>query len=316
MDSCKIIVVLIASTLLPTVYGDGSSVAWCYHDSNCSYTTWPTIATGCNGSSQSPIDIVSASAKGDFKLTSFTFTKFGDKSSMTLIKNKGKTVQVDLANGVQVSGGGLTEAYDSLQFHLHWGNGSSSPGSEHTVDGKAFPMELHVVNIKSSLNRNTTLAVKDPSGLAALGFFIEAASGNGTGTPASWKTLTSYLTIITQNGTNASITSGISLDDLLTGVDRTKYYRYKGSLTTPNCNEAVVWTVFKDTIKISQDLINQFYSTVHIDTNSSILMVNTYRGVQPSNGRVVTTQAASGAGSTSGSSYALGLMSLLALLLR
>ncbi|XP_046906735.1 carbonic anhydrase XVb isoform X2 [Hypomesus transpacificus] len=317
MDSCQIIVVLIASTLLPTVYGAASSVAWCYHDSNCSYTTWPTIATKyCNGSSQSPIDIVSASAKGDSKLTSFTFTKFGDNSSMTHIKNKGKTVQVELASGVQVSGGGLTETYDSLQFHLHWGNGSSSLGSEHTVDGKRFPMELHIVNVKSSLNKNTTLAVQDPAGLAALGFFIEAASGNGTGTPASWKTLTSYLTTITKNGDISNITSGISLDDLLTGVDRTKYYRYQGSLTTPNCNEAVVWTVFKDTIKISQDLINQFYTTVHIDNTSTTLMVNTFRGIQPTNGRVVTTQAASGAGSTSGSSYLLGLMSLLAFLLR
>ena len=61
------------------------------------YTTWCTIATKyCNGSSQFPIDIVSASAKGDSKLTSFTFTKFGDNSSMTHIKNKGKTGETAL----------------------------------------------------------------------------------------------------------------------------------------------------------------------------------------------------------------------------
>lgn len=47
-------------------------------------------------------------------------------------------------SGVGVSGGGLSEAYDSLQFHLHWGNGSSVPGSEHTVDGKRYPMEVYV----------------------------------------------------------------------------------------------------------------------------------------------------------------------------
>ena len=51
-------------------------------------------------------------------------------------------VKVTLANST-VTGGGLPDnTYESLQFHLHWGNGTTAGGSEHTVDGKRYPMEV------------------------------------------------------------------------------------------------------------------------------------------------------------------------------
>lgn len=36
-------------------------------------------------------------------------------------------------------------------------------------------VKLHIVNLKSSYNGNTTLGVADSEGLAALGFFIEVS---------------------------------------------------------------------------------------------------------------------------------------------
>ena len=45
-----------------------------------------------------------------------------------------------------------------------------------------------------------------------------------------------------------------ALKDLL--PDNTDvFYRYTGSLTTPHCNEVVAWTLFKDTVKISENQV-------------------------------------------------------------
>ncbi|KTF88554.1 hypothetical protein cypCar_00034791 [Cyprinus carpio] len=272
---------------------------------------WPIIAEkNCNGTQQSPIDIITTNVQANANLTSFIFTGYDDDTTLTEIKNTGTTIKVTLDHEkMHVEGGDLPGLFASMQFHLHWGNGSFMPGSEHTVDGKQYPMELHIVN--KFVHNGSTI-------LAALGFFIEATYD--TGKPESWKTLTSYLSDIANAGKfqaakvatkvakslsqdflavpgllagdKACITQYMSMDDLLSGVDRTKYYRYLGSLTTPNCKEGVIWTIFKDPIKVSWDLIDLFSTSVYIKATDSPLMVDTFRGVQPVNGRIVMSQVA------------------------
>ncbi|KAG5262682.1 hypothetical protein AALO_G00277680 [Alosa alosa] len=307
MQSFYLISVL--AYFLPVALGDDPSIAWCYHDPLCNDTTWHRISTDfCNGTRQSPINIVSARAVADSSLGAFTFTGFDDKTAMSTISNTGKTVKIKFKTGkLSVSGGGLSDNYDTMQFHLHWGNGSSIPGSEHTLDGTRYPMELHIVNGKSIYNANLTEIVADGNGLAALGFFVEVDSGT-TDQPASWKSLTSHLANITEKDAYVNITD-ISMNDLISGVDPTSYYRYLGSLTTPKCNEAVIWTVFKDTIKVSQNLIDLFSNTVLVKNNSTLLLTNAYRNVQPLNGREVRTTTSS----TTSSAASLATTSLLAL---
>lgn len=46
---------------------------------------------------------------------------------------------------------------------------------------------------------------------------------------------------------------GVSLDMfILPQENMSRYFRYSGSLTTPNCSEAVTWTLFESTIPLSR----------------------------------------------------------------
>ncbi|XP_061613071.1 carbonic anhydrase 4-like [Phyllopteryx taeniolatus] len=309
------IAVFAASIFVVDVYCDDDTTPWCYHDPSCNDTRWPEIAGDfCNRSRQSPINIETRLVTVNESLNDFIFRNYDSTSILDNISNTGKTVKVNFKPGVQISGGGLSEAYNGLQFHLHWGNLSSVPGSEHAMDGVRTPMELHIVHIKSSFNGNTTLAVADSMGVAALGFLIEVLP-NTTGQPASWNTLTNYLQNITLRDNIVDVTEGLSLNDLLVGVDRTQYYRYLGSLTTPNCYEAVVWTVFKDSIKVSADLIDKFSTMLHISNETtSQTMVNVFRRVQPAQPVSTRSSSASDTSNASKTWLSLGLLALSVLL--
>lgn len=58
--------------------------------------------------------------------------------------------------------------------------------------------------------------------------------------------------------------NGVTLQMLtLPQNNMSKYYRYSGSLTTPDCAQAVVWTVFEDRIPLSKTQVpNNTHNTV------------------------------------------------------
>ncbi|CAB1418373.1 unnamed protein product [Pleuronectes platessa] len=78
--------------------------------------------------------------------------------------------------------------------------------------------------------------------------------------------------------------TGVAVLGFFFQTNMTKYFRYEGSLTTPDCAEAVVWTVFEDTIPLSRKQLTAFSQLQFSDGKP---MVRTYRPVQPMNERPV-----------------------------
>jgi carbonic anhydrase len=58
---------------------------------------------------------------------------------------------------------------------------------------------------------------------------------------------------VTQEGTEKVLAHSIPLEHLLPKTD--KFFRYSGSLTTPDCNEGVVWTVLQTYAPISTEQV-------------------------------------------------------------
>uniref|UniRef100_A0A3B5KQ43 Carbonic anhydrase n=1 Tax=Xiphophorus couchianus TaxID=32473 RepID=A0A3B5KQ43_9TELE len=209
----------------------------------------------CGGEKQSPIDIVTSIVTIDPNLDNFIFVNFSSQSAIKNITNNGHSgTKLDIL-GTEVSGGGLDGDYSVLQFHFHWDVADHS-GSEHALDGHHYPMEMHIVTAKKGVLPNETLNHED--GLAVLGFFIDATEDGNLSWP--WETFTSYLNDVTGNVKVDNIT----IDDLIGDVDLTKFYRYMGSLTTPYCHEAVVWTLFHEPIKVHKDLVSVLSRTTNM----------------------------------------------------
>lgn len=76
---------------------------------------------------------------------------------------------------------------------------------------------------------------------------------------------------------------------LLGDLNTKKFFTYSGSLTTPNCAEAVTWQVFPEPLPIAKEQIQKFFKIQ--DINGRVL-TNNYRPLQNRNRRPVFYRAA------------------------
>jgi len=244
-----------ASSTRPAVPPPGAAV-WHYEGAE-GPANWgtlsPAFAACAEGRRQSPIDISNA-ARGvtaDLR-TSFAPAelRIAHHAHVADGINNGHTIQINYAGADTLTLG--TTSYQLAQYHFH------SP-SEHTVDGKHFPMEMHLVH-KSADGK-----------LAVVAAFIGEGAHNKAFDQV-WANLPA------QKGVETHFPA-VSVDvDALLPPARTSY-RYDGSLTTPPCSEGVSWIIMTTPIQLSSEQVGAFTRLIK-DNN---------RPVQPLNGRTILT---------------------------
>ncbi|XP_053883606.1 carbonic anhydrase 4-like [Malaclemys terrapin pileata] len=280
---------IVLETLLGAGYTSTDTAdTWCYEDPKCGPETWAALGH-FNGTRQSPINIVTPAAVHNPHLGAVSLAGYGDARKLIYMKNKGTTVEVHLADGLHLSAQGLPAIYTAKSFHLHWGQGAARPGSEHFINHKQFSMELHIVHTKNNLSMAD--ALKDPEGIAVLAFFLQATAHARPS--RSWDSFTRHLKNVALKGKKTNLDGSFSLRGLLGSVDLARYYRYHGSLTTPNCDEVVVWTVFPSPILVPPGVVAAFPSILR-STNSDAgpRLQNNYRPLQSLGDRQVQASAA------------------------
>ncbi|KAM1149604.1 hypothetical protein ACFX15_029631 [Malus domestica] len=189
-----------------------------------------------NGSMQSPIDL------SNHRVTLFPNLgklKTNYRPRNATIKNRGHDISVEWvgdAGTIKING---TE-YPLKQCHWH------AP-AEHSINGRIYDMELHLVHLSPDPNVANKIAVT-----AVLYKFGRADSFLST-------LMKDVESMIDQKEERSM---GI-IDPREIKIRGESYYRYMGSLTVPPCTEGVIWTINKKIHTVSRDQVNLFRLAVH-----------------------------------------------------
>jgi len=273
--------------VLGVAYGSGH---WGYDATN-GPDTWCEGYELCCLTAQSPINIDSSSAVSQ-TFESLAFSGYDDTSATLTLANNGHSAKLSTSTVPSISGGGLDETFYFAQLHFHWGS-NSTVGSEHTVDDHQYPAEIHFVHYRSSISDFDSASVVSGR-LAILGVFLEVTDEDNS----AFDSIVAGLESITYSGESTTLDS-FALSSILPS-DTTSFYRYEESLTTPTCDQSGIWTVFADTVKVSESQLATFRTLFfNAEGEEDEQMEDNYRPVQALNGRTVYVSATDSETSTS-----------------
>jgi len=213
-------------------------------------------------------------------------------------QNKGDTLKLYAVSNhtkALLGGGPLNVDYEFVEMHFHWGDVMEEGpvgGSEHSIDGHKYPLELHMVH-RNIHDEAVSEALEHENGLTVLGFKFELVkegeeSSKGMDTLA--KIAEKYLVETGSKFKQGDMKKEFELEDEDVNVVNflpvlmDEYFHYHGSLTTGGCEESVNWMVFKNPLAIQEKHLRAFQS---LKNKEGVNIANNFRPTQPVNDRPI-----------------------------
>ncbi|XP_043860206.1 receptor-type tyrosine-protein phosphatase gamma isoform X2 [Dromiciops gliroides] len=251
---------------------------------------WVTSSVSCGGRHQSPIDILDQQARVGEEYQELQLDGFDNESSnKTWMKNTGKTVAILLKDDYFISGAGLPGRFKAEKVEFHWGHSNGSAGSEHSINGRRFPVEMQIYFYNPDDFDSFQTAISENRIIGAMAVFFQVSQRDN---PALDPIIHGLKGVVHHE--KETFLDPFVLRDLLP-ASLGSYYRYTGSLTTPPCSEIVEWIVFRRPVPISYHQMEAFYSIFTTEQQDHVKSVeylrNNFRPQQNLNDRVVSKSA-------------------------
>ncbi|XP_071444169.1 carbonic anhydrase-like [Hetaerina americana] len=246
--------------------------------------TWKKKFPACGGRYQSPIDINLNIAQypSDDDETDLFFYNYDVPPLEMAVENTGHSLRLtgnwSTGRRPSIEGFVLPEEYSVAEVHFHWG-ANDREGSEHLIEGQRYPLEMHVVNYKTSYGTFMEATTKN-DGLVVISYLFKVHRHINQ---ALQKLLMAYKDITKPKSPGVPI-EPFSFDKLVhpfTG----NYATYLGSLTTPPCSEIVRWIVNLEPHFVSHEQIETLRGLRRGDGERILF---NFRPIQSLNGRAIT----------------------------